>query len=338
MNNKIIDVNRVACWICHDDEPNGSGPLRRDCSCRGETGFAHLSCLVDYAKYKCQRTPKTFTEPWSFCPTCKQRYCNELALYLATTFVALAEEEYPNNELYLLGSLNVKIQLLLDPRNRNEVEQIANRMLAIIAQVQTESTTNSTPLLALGAQAYEARVYSYLGELSCGEGTKESARIALEHYEKCRGIWEALGDADGVTLAESRVAYAKVKLEGRNEQNTKEDLEKSKTTYNHFLQKYGQDNHETIVAGGDHARALYEAKRLIEAERLMGKVVPISRRVLGPEHDQTKYLEHKLQCLKMLQAIYEAERAIEAYDQTKLLQCCKMLQESTGSSQVSKTD
>jgi len=42
------------CWICHDEGTDELGePLRRDCSCRGlDSGFVHLSCLVEYAKQK----------------------------------------------------------------------------------------------------------------------------------------------------------------------------------------------------------------------------------------------------------------------------------------------
>ena len=44
----------AACWICLCEDPDDQGkPIVRDCSCRGnDAGFAHLSCLVDYAKMK----------------------------------------------------------------------------------------------------------------------------------------------------------------------------------------------------------------------------------------------------------------------------------------------
>ena len=43
-----------SCWICLCDGPDDNGQIpRRDCSCRGtDSGYAHLSCLVEYAKQK----------------------------------------------------------------------------------------------------------------------------------------------------------------------------------------------------------------------------------------------------------------------------------------------
>ncbi len=48
------------CWICHEDgtkewpgDQPGFQELKRDCSCRGSSGYAHWSCLVEYAVKKC---------------------------------------------------------------------------------------------------------------------------------------------------------------------------------------------------------------------------------------------------------------------------------------------
>ena len=44
----------ASCYICLDEGPDEAGkPLVRDCSCRGDTaGFAHLSCIIEYAEQK----------------------------------------------------------------------------------------------------------------------------------------------------------------------------------------------------------------------------------------------------------------------------------------------
>ena len=40
------ETNKPECWICLDDGPDENGGMpRRDCSCRGDAGFAHLMCL-----------------------------------------------------------------------------------------------------------------------------------------------------------------------------------------------------------------------------------------------------------------------------------------------------
>ena len=47
------DDEEDVCWLCLEDGRDESGqPLRRDCSCRGGSGWAHLPCIVEYAKQK----------------------------------------------------------------------------------------------------------------------------------------------------------------------------------------------------------------------------------------------------------------------------------------------
>lgn len=77
------------CWICldNDADPAGHGPPRRDCSCRGTSGYAHISCLIDYAsshaKGMCVAGGTSrigvsvgggIVNPWRECPTCRQAY------------------------------------------------------------------------------------------------------------------------------------------------------------------------------------------------------------------------------------------------------------------------
>ena len=48
------------CWICHEheirynDETEAKQSLKRDCACRGTMGYAHWSCLIQYAINKIQ--------------------------------------------------------------------------------------------------------------------------------------------------------------------------------------------------------------------------------------------------------------------------------------------
>ena len=50
---KEEETNEPECWICLDDGPDENGGMpRRDCSCRGDAGFAHLMCLQEYARQK----------------------------------------------------------------------------------------------------------------------------------------------------------------------------------------------------------------------------------------------------------------------------------------------
>ena len=66
-------------------------------SCRGDSeGFAHASCLVNYAEQKCEQANEVdcgeaFIEPWYKCNNCKQPFQGQLSIDLSYAFVSFAE-------------------------------------------------------------------------------------------------------------------------------------------------------------------------------------------------------------------------------------------------------
>jgi hypothetical protein len=67
---KLVTPEGAMCFIClGDGDDDEGGPLVRDCSCRGDNaGFAHLSCIIQYAEQKSkqakERDLNEFKEPW----------------------------------------------------------------------------------------------------------------------------------------------------------------------------------------------------------------------------------------------------------------------------------
>jgi hypothetical protein len=67
---KLLIPEGAMCFIClGDGDDDEGGPLVRDCSCRGDNaGFAHLSCIIQYAEQKSKQAKETdlgeFKEPW----------------------------------------------------------------------------------------------------------------------------------------------------------------------------------------------------------------------------------------------------------------------------------
>ncbi len=76
--------------------------MSKDSNCvvivRAVQGFAHLSCLVNFAQHK-YRPGHTLFKPWKNCPNCLQEYQNEVAIELADKFVSFAENKYPNDKV-----------------------------------------------------------------------------------------------------------------------------------------------------------------------------------------------------------------------------------------------
>ena len=259
----------------------------------------------EYAKQQSRQ----FAQPWRSCPNCKQYYQNELAVELASEFVAFVEGKYPGDLLKHITALDRKLSALisvadcLEPKQREEAKQIANKILSMIEQMKKEH-----PFLAKRALKMEAVAYGSLGEIAHMEGTKEGARTAVGYFEKCRDINNSIDDSNGVLAAESNIALAKSEYEG-SKANDEEQLEKSRALYELNVEQYGQEDACTIRNGIDLAIDLSnakivgcipDAKRMIEGERLLTKLAAISKRVHGPDHNVTKDAESTLQKLRIL--------------------------------------
>ena len=83
----------TSCWICLDEGLDDHGqPLSRNCACRGDSGWAHISCLASFAKMQTNgMSPVDFINvvrrlkgtAWSYCHTCKQEHHGDLRVALA---------------------------------------------------------------------------------------------------------------------------------------------------------------------------------------------------------------------------------------------------------------
>ena len=116
--------NSALCYICLDEGPDEAGkPLVRDCSCRGNTaGFAHQSCIMEYAKQKSKQAADSdlwaFSTPWDDCNNCNQPFQNQVALDLSSGFISFAEEAYgyPGTDKWdkvkVMAALRSKIESL----------------------------------------------------------------------------------------------------------------------------------------------------------------------------------------------------------------------------------
>ena len=74
---KKMAANGGACIICLDTSPP---PIQSGCACRGDSGLAHIACLVRAAvSQQAQRG----IDVWRECQTCKQHYTGAMQRGLA---------------------------------------------------------------------------------------------------------------------------------------------------------------------------------------------------------------------------------------------------------------
>lgn len=312
------DEEAASCWICFEQNTT-ENPLRRDCSCRGESaGFVHLSCIVEYATQKSVqwdgRDINEIIGPWRKCPNCKQSYQNELALDVANECVNMIEEEVSlpmtEDEVGLLNLLKqVRLHALalkleaLKPEyecpNGNEAEQIANEIITVVEDMNANKPSMLKRILHMDTcksslptdiQQLQAFAYNFLGCIAC-QGA--DAKTALRCFKKCQHVSRAAGDDGGVAIALKNSAQVKRYHRGKKGKL----LRLSQNLYDGYVVKRGEDSLLAIDAGLSFAIDLVNANREEEAEQLLTKLVAISKRVLGSEHGITREAETELHSL-----------------------------------------
>jgi hypothetical protein len=179
-------ANGASCYICLDEGPDKAGrPLVRDCSCRGDTaGFAHLSCIIEYAEQKSKQAAdldlECFSMPWVKYNNCNQDFQNQASLDLSSAFTSCAEKAYnfPGNshwdKVKVITALRSKIERLIkvvfsnSPREdtgilKMECEILLEKLLSMVDQ--TKRDLKMRRWLHMPPTSFECKYYKLL----CGD-------------------------------------------------------------------------------------------------------------------------------------------------------------------------
>jgi tetratricopeptide (TPR) repeat protein len=227
-----------------------------------------------------------FVNPWRVCPGCHQYYQNELRIDIASKFVSFVRGQYPHDTRRQVNALNVMLRALnsmlerLTLVQKREIGDTANEMLSLIDQMKGDAS----PLPKRYSQ-FESDAFGVHGRIALYEGTEESARKAVAHFEKALKVSEAIGDAEYIAIAKANVAAAK-SINERD--NNHEELRASQELYELRIAKLGEEHENTINAGRGYALNLQDANRRDEARELLTKLLATSKQVFGPHHNTTK--------------------------------------------------
>jgi hypothetical protein len=140
----------------------------------------------------------------------------------------------------------------------------------------------------------EAFAYNAHGRIAFAEGTEESARRAVVHFEKSLQVYKAIGDVICIATAKSNIADAKSMY---GDGNNNEELMKASQELYKLRIADGEENEYTIHDGMVHAINLRKANRGEEAMELLMKLLATSKQVFGPHHNVTKGVESELKIL-----------------------------------------
>ena len=90
-----------------------------------------------------------------------------------------------------------------------------------------------------------------------------------------------------------------------------EALPLQRDVYSGKLKLYGEEHESTLRAANNYAMTLLRQKRFNEAKRMLHKVAPVARRILGTEHELTLSIREDL-CRATLDGGSSAEEKREA--------------------------
>ena len=153
------DTRGQTCYICHGEGDEDEG-LVRGCACRGDNGYAHLSCLVRHAQHAGERAVRGAGGPgfvrWILCGVCEQKYhgvvCCALGWACWKTYVGRPETDPAR--VIAMGMLGTALHYA----GRNEDALIIKE-----AQLSTLRRLGASENNILACQGKLANTYDLLG-------------------------------------------------------------------------------------------------------------------------------------------------------------------------------
>ena len=297
----------ASCWICLEggDGDSESGALVRNCACRGDdAGFAHLSCLAQYARSNNRdHMRKTnndgsgtssigeeidmnkITQPWKFCPNCKKGYGGDLGLDLARLFwedVQDLGEDHPNYMNCLLVLADACIGKDLAREAYDHLERLAT--LLVVYEDSLMERTVEDPV-ALRVSVLDRLVVASIGQ--------DDLRRALYWAIESRKVAEALyGEGHPATEEQVQaVNYLQglIKVHsGGGESMTAFKIRTHEESYELLRRKHGEESHETLFSKAILGEGYCESGNSKKGMPIIEEAFQLCLRVYGPENDHSK--------------------------------------------------
>jgi hypothetical protein len=299
----MSDSTAAACWICLDDGPDDAGkPTVRDCSCRGsDAGFAHISCIVEYATRKSLENSdnNNYVElgvPWMKCPNCNQCYTGQLRDELVGKFVEFTENQYSDHDWHRLPAYGQ----MLGTVGVNDHDEAVAKCIYICDKLENGEFD---PLLIHPADIKRLISMTYRGigitesYRGINEQDENSAKKGIRYLERSRDLEKEMGDTTGALLLEAQISSFTsgcIKTFGPGFGKTaraEESLENFRAIYESCIDQDGEASADSIICGMNYAIALLGCGHMIKAWRLLNKLIPLSQQIHGSEHKQTLNLQ-----------------------------------------------
>ena len=268
------DTAGQTCYICYGEGDEEEG-LVRGCSCRGESGFAHVSCLARQAQVAVERGGGPRFDRWYSCGLCEQEYHGDVRCALGwacwKTYLGRPEESLLRREaMKQLGNG------LYDAYRACRALSVREAHLSLLRRIGAPEGD------ILAARGNLARTYRALGR------SKEALRIVRDAYSKhCR----LLGEDSRESLALAENYASSLGGQGRYGE-AKALLRKTIPVARRVL---GESHILTLRMRWAYARALYADSGTLDDLRAAEAALRTTRRVLGGGHPMMGEIERGLQ-------------------------------------------
>ena len=294
------DTAGQTCYICYG-EGDEEG-LVRGCACRGENGFAHVSCLARGAQAAVERGGPGF-DRWSTCGLCEQQYHGVVSCALGwacwKTYVGRPEEDMIRGwAMSVLGN-----GLFI-------AEHHEDALLVREANLSMERRLSDSEEQIILAQCNLANSYDALGR------HEEALRMARDVYS---GRLKLNGEEHEVTLLAALNYAASLGTLERFEE-AKSLLRKTMPVARRAL---GEDHKRTLELRCSYAMALYKdpgatLDDLRQAVTTLEETERTARRLLGGAHPDTKWIEVDLQCARaaLRETLDDLREAVNTLEET----------------------
>ena len=257
------------CIICLD---SGSPLFQSGCACRGDSGLAHVGCLVENAT---AQRPHRGDDVWRVCQTCKQEFTGAMRTGLAEAWWARVRHQAEENQEWLLATSNLANCRRWDGRYADS-EHLQRQVLRVRRKALGEEHANT-----LTTKANLALSLKLLGKYA------EAERIEREVLGVERRV---LGEEHPSTLITKNNLAVTITSLGKHaeaEQISREALEV-------LRRLHGEEHPSTMVTAANLAGSLFSQRKYFAAERINREVFEVQKRVLGAEHPDTLMTAHNL--------------------------------------------
>ncbi len=317
----------ASCWLCLEEGPHESGePLVRDCSCRGSAGVAHISCIINYAQSESRRIyerdavycsgPLKCIGPFYRCPNCKQTYQNDLRKTLAKVCIEFVESELdadgngnPNEFLHMHVMVNQMTTLDAQDADDNlDAEAIAAKFISAQNRLESKLDLDVDGRAKRDFQDLVANGYATIAAFYRKTRSQEGQLKAIEFFEKASDVFKTMDTPEAQfvqkaidkNISEIHSELSGNVVDGETSDGNHYDVKFHKEKYRMCISRNGESEPMAIDMGVEFAFALMDQEfRTIEAERLLRKLLDMSRLTHGPDHGSTKKVLEALHCATM---------------------------------------